>query len=178
MITAIFVIVIMATLTALIQNITGKTIKATTQQYQKEQAVLLARSYTELAILYVTSYEKNVTTGCLNTINADFGQNIIRPDGTSRTEYQIETEIRYIGKGSELLNNTIPSCYDETTATPLNARTTVLSRLAGNDTFDNTMSLIIDVYVRYEDLEHELNQDNNPNNDIYITFHRRTLQKI
>ena len=178
MITAIFVIIMMATLTALIQNITGKTIKATTQQYQKEQAILLARSYTELALLYVSSYERNVTTGCLNTINADFGQNIIRPNGTSRTQYQIETEIRYIGKGSELLDNTVPSCYDETTATTNNGRTTVLSRLTANNSFDNTMSLIIDVYVRYEDLEHELNQDNNPNNDIYITYHRRTLQKI
>lgn len=178
MITAVFVIVMMATLTALIQNIMGKTIHATTQQYQKEQAMLLARSYTELAILYVSSYDRNGTNSCLNTITADFGQNIFRPNGTSRTQYQIETEIRYIGKGTELLDNTVSSCYDGTTATPINARTTVLSRLTGNDSFDNTMSLIIDVYVKYQDLEHPLNQDNNANNDMYMTYHRRTLQKI
>jgi len=178
MITAIFVIIMMATLTAFIQGITGKTIKATTQQYQKEQAVLLARSYTELALLYVSSYDRNATSSCLNTISANFGQNIFRPDGTSRRQYQIETEIRYIGKGTELLNNTISSCYDEATATPLSARTTVLSRLTGSDSFDNSMSLIIDVYIKYQDLDYDINQDNDPNNDLYITYHRRTLQKL
>ncbi len=57
MVTAIFVIFIMSSITALIMGVTSKTLKATTQQYQKEQASLLARSYTELAMLYVLNYD-------------------------------------------------------------------------------------------------------------------------
>ena len=53
MVTAVFVIFIMSSVTMLIMNVTNKTVKATTKQYQKEQAQLLARSYTELAILYI-----------------------------------------------------------------------------------------------------------------------------
>ena len=148
MITAIFVIVMMATLTALIQNITGKTVKSTTQQYQKEQAVLLARSYTELAILYVTSYDRNANNSCLQTINSQFGLPLL--DGG----YNIKTEIRYIGKASELTN------CDASRKTSL----------TGATNFDNTMSLIIDVYVEYQRLDDPSNRR--------VTFHRRTLQKI
>ena len=148
MITAIFVIVMMATLTALIQNITGKTIKATTQQYQKEQATLLARSYTELAMLYVSLYARDsASLDCIDTINAHFGD--------VNHGYDIETEIRYLGKDTEVSN-----------CTP----TRVLSSLSGATTFDQSMSLVIDTYVYYKDFD-------NPS-DRNVTFHRRTLQKL
>ena len=147
MITAIFTIVIMASLTTLIMNITGKTIKATTQQYQKEQAILLARSYTELAILYVMSYERNSTNNCIGTINSHFGAN--SPNG-----YDIVTNIQYIGQQASAL-----WCGTDT-----------IDTLNGGTGFDNTMSLIIDTYVYYRDLDDPLNRD--------ITFHRRTLQKL
>jgi type II secretory pathway pseudopilin PulG len=91
MITAIFVIIMMATLASLIQNITGKTIKATTQQYQKEQATLLARSYTELAILYATGYDRS-PNNCLNNIKGNFG--------SPENRYKIEIKIRYIDENS------------------------------------------------------------------------------
>lgn len=145
MITAIFVIIMMATLASLIQNITGRTIHATTQQYQKEQAVLLARSYTELAILYVTNYDRSLN--CLNTINATFGD--------PSNEYEIQIEIRYIGKDSEL------------TFCEASRKTTLL----GTDNFSNTMSLIIDVYVKYSNFD-------DPSQNRKVTYHRRTLQKI
>ena len=51
MLTAIFVIVIMATVGTFILNISGKTLKETVLQYRHEQAILYARSYTELAIM-------------------------------------------------------------------------------------------------------------------------------
>ena len=91
MVTAIFVIVMMATLASLIQNITGRTIKATTQQYQKEQAILLARSYTELAILYATGYDRT-SSNCLNEITGGFGE--------SENRYNVEIKIRYIDENS------------------------------------------------------------------------------
>jgi len=160
MITAVFVIVMMATLTALIQNVMGKTIKSTTDQYRKDQAVLLARSYAELAILYVTNYDRNTTNSCLQTIDSEFEGDI--DDGG----YLIHTEIRYIGKNSEIPLS--PSCNDD----PLLAgvRLTTLGRLSGNNSFDNSMSLMIDIYVTYQTFDH-------PNNRIQ-TFHKRTVQKI
>ena len=148
MITAIFVIVMMATLSAMILNVTGKTIKSTTQQYQKEQASLLARSYTELAILYASSYERNATNGCLETIQSHFGADA--PNG-----YDIVTDIRYIGN-----QNALQFC------TPVN----VIQTLNGGTQFDQTISMIIDTYVYYRDFDDILNRD--------ITFHRRTLQKL
>ena len=146
MITAIFVIVIMASLSALIMNISGKTVKATTLQYQKEQAALLARSYTELAILYVIHYDRNST--CLETINKHFGE--AGDDG-----YDIEINIKYIGKDSEL-NNCSPSSVIET--------------LKGTTGFDKTISLVIDTFITYKDFDDPSNRD--------ITYHRRTLQKL
>jgi len=144
MITAIFVIIMMATLTALIQNITGKTIKATTQQYQKEQASLLARSYSELAILYLTGYNRNAN--CLNHIQAQFGE--------TNNRYNIEIEIQYIGKASEL------SFCDASRKTDLNASTN----------FGNTLSILLDVYVHYKSFD-------DPSNKVR-TLHKRTIQKI
>ena len=146
MITAIFVIVMMATIASLIQNITGKTIKATTQQYQKEQAVLLARSYTELAILYVTGYDRNSSNGCLNRITGAFGD--------TNNRYNVEIKIKYIGKDSEL------TFCDASEKTPL----------LGINSFSNTISLIIDIYVKYKNFDDPSGKN--------ITYHRRTLQKI
>ncbi len=55
MITAIFVIVVMATVAVFILNISAKSVKATVLQYRHEQAILYARSYTELAVMGATA---------------------------------------------------------------------------------------------------------------------------
>jgi len=90
MVTAIFVIIIMASITSLIMNVTGKTVKATTQQYQDEQARLLARSYTELGIMYALYYDRNALGDCLETINDTF------------KNYTILVELHYIGNSTVL----------------------------------------------------------------------------
>jgi len=149
MITAIFVIVIMATVTALIMNVTGKTVKATTQQYQKEQAQILARSYTELAILKVLYSERN-STSCLSTFSENFGKE------SGFQGYDIKVNIRYIG------NNTLLSGCGTSQITPTWTNNT--------DGFNKTISLIIDTYITYKDFDDPSNRD--------ITFHRRTLQKL
>ena len=154
MITAIFVIVIMATVSALIMNITGKTIKATSQQYQKEQAQLLARSYTELAILYVMHYDR--TVDCLESITDHFGA--IGDNG-----YDVRINIKYIGNATLL-----PNC-----SKTIDISGNVGSTATWSDTdvgFNSTISLIIDTYIRYKDFDDPSNRD--------ITFHRRTLQKL
>lgn len=142
MITAIFVIVIMSVVTALVMGTAGKILKDTTLQYQRVQAALLAKSYTELTIMAVSANDRNATGGdCLDTINGTYD------DGGG---YTIETKISYIGTAE------VNSCANV---------------LANNiDTNESSPNIIVDVYVRYKDLDIP--------GVIDITYHRRTLQKI
>ena len=153
LITAIFVIVIMASISALIMNVSGKTVKATTLQYQKEQATLLARSYTELAIMYVLYYDRN-STDCIETINDHFG-------ASSPVGYDIHIDLHYIGNGTLLEGCT-------KTLSPLTGTEGTWS--SNTPGFHTTISLMIDTYISYKDFDDPTNRD--------ITYHRRTLQKL
>ena len=67
MITAIFVIVLMATIGAFILNISAKSIKSTVLQFKREQAILYARSYTEAAIMKASANAAGTTlTGSID----------------------------------------------------------------------------------------------------------------
>jgi len=161
MITAIFVIVIMSTVTSLIMNITGRTIKSTTQQYQKEQAALLARSYTELAILYVINYDR--TTGdCLETINDHFG-------AAGDNGYNIRINIKYLGNDT-LLANCRNNIEGDGTIDLTNTNSTWADNATVNGGINDTISIIVDTYISYKDFDDPSNRD--------ISFHRRTIQKL
>ncbi len=164
MITAIFVIIIMATVTSLVMNVTGKTVKATTQQYQKEQAQLLARSYTELAILYAIHYDRTTTPNCLEKIIDHFG------DATNG--YDITINIKYLGNDT-LLNGcakTILTNGTVGTASDASNTATWVDNATLFNGINNTISLVIDTYITYKDFDDPQHRD--------ITFHRRTLQKL
>ncbi len=88
MLTAIFIIVLMATVAAFIMNLSGKMVQGTTVQFQREQSVLLAKSYTEYAIMAVTANEHN-SSNCLNNISGTYGI------------YNVDVNISYIG-GTDL----------------------------------------------------------------------------
>ena len=150
MITAIFVIVIMATVTALVMGTAGKIVQDTTSQYQKEQAILWAKSYTELAVMTVMSNDRNGTGNCIRDIDAD----IDNPDDGEG--YRVRTRISFIGNAGE-----VGSCA--ATRTFSNSVLTV----------ESPLNIIVDVYVEYRDLSHP-----NVNSSPWITYHRRTLQKI
>lgn len=67
MITAIFLIVLLATVAAFILNISAKTVKDTVFQYKREQAILYARSYTEAAIMKASANAAGTTiTGSID----------------------------------------------------------------------------------------------------------------
>jgi type II secretory pathway pseudopilin PulG len=149
MVTAIIVIFIMATVSALILGISNRTLYATTAQYQKEQARLLARSYTELAMLYIIHYDRVANNNCIQKINANFGD----PNNL----YYIETNIQYIGN-SHLFPN---GCGNNITPT-----WSVVSPTG----FDASLSLVIDVYITYKDFDDPIGRD--------TTFFRRTVQKL
>lgn len=101
MLTAIIVIVLMATVAVFILNLSGKMVKETTAQFQREQSVLLAKSYTEYAIMAVTANEHN-SSNCLNSITGTYGT------------YNIQADISYIG------NNLDASCLRKLNTNPIN----------------------------------------------------------
>jgi type II secretory pathway pseudopilin PulG len=157
MVTAIIVIVIMATVAILIMNISGKMVKATTNQYHREQAMLLAKSYTEYAILAVMSNNRNGTGNCLRDIDGD-----VKIDESSTVTvangngYQIRVRIAYIGESSE-----VATCKSAAAVRVLSDTVT---------TVKTPLSIVVDTYVEYKDPENLSGG--------WITYHRRTLQKI
>ncbi len=148
MITAIFIILLMATLAAFILNISGKALSATIFQYKKEQAVLHAKSYTELAIMAVTANDNNTT--CVDDINGFVGESQAKVD--IGEGYDIQTKISYIG------NNL--ACTNVLNAADINT--------------PDTLHIIVDVYVRYKNPAIVAVAGSAP----WITYHRRTLQKL
>ncbi len=106
MITAIFVIILMATVASFVMNLSGKMVKGTTAQFLREQSVLLAKSYTEYAIMAVTAND-HTSGNCLNDISGTYGI------------YTIDVDISYIGN----------SDLDGSCRTLSNAVTTVKSPL-------------------------------------------------
>jgi len=148
MITAIIVIFIMGTVSAMILGVSNRTVHATTAQYQKEQARLLARSYTELAMLYIINFDRVSNNSCIDKIYADFGD----PNNL----YHIETNIQYIGNSGLL-----PNC---------SANITQDWNISNPTGFDSSIAIIIDVFVRYSNLDDPLDRN--------ITFYRRTVQKL
>ena len=149
MITAIFIILLMATVSALIVNISAKTVKTTTMQYRHEQAILYAKSYTELAIMFATANDARTGANCAENINGTIGSPAIG------NGYNIQTTIAYIS--STPLVCTPGNILDDTTVTR-----------------PNELQIIVDVYVRYLDPEVLAIAGSAP----WITYHKRTLQKL
>jgi type II secretory pathway pseudopilin PulG len=126
MLTAIFIIVLMATVAMFVMSLSGKIVKTTTAQYQQEQAQLYAKSYTEYAVLAVTGNDRS--NNCLETISGTIGS------PASGNGYRIRTHISYIGPASEIGN-----CA-------------ATRKLSTNVTTDGTpLTIIIDAYVDYKD---------------------------
>ncbi len=155
MLMAIFIIVIMASTGALVMNLSGKMIKETTTQFQREQAMLLAKSYTEYAIMAVMSNDRNSTNSCLQTINSD---NVIRPENSGG--FEVRVRIAYIGNAAQ-----VNSCKSASDIKYVFSNTVT--------TVNSSLNIIIDVYVKYKDFDHH-----DPSNAPWITYHKRTLQKI
>ncbi|WP_294955524.1 type II secretion system protein [Sulfurovum sp.] len=186
MITAIFVIVMMASVAMLVFNMSGKVTKSTSFQYREEQAALLAKSYTELAVLAVINHDRNSTGVCIQNINGVVkgitpGGGI--PSGISSTNgggYLVQTRIYYIGNdlnkttnigSSYWLNKTMPLKTNYNTTTP--------------PLDDAVAAIIVDVSVRYKDPDvveaYTLSHGGSAPSSRqipWVTYHRRTLQKI
>jgi len=147
MITAIFMIILMATVAAFVLSLSGKIVKSTTAQYQREQAMLLAKSYTEYAVLAVMSNDRNGTGNCLHTIHGTIGDSPNSGNG-----YRATVQINYIGNAQEVGN-----CGGRTLSSGVvNAK--------------SPLSIIVDTYIDYKDIDNS--------SAAWLTYHKRTLQKI
>jgi len=144
---AIVIIVIMSSVAMLVTTLSGKMVRSTTSQYQKEQAALLAKSYTELAIMAVSANDR-INHSCLTDIDAN---NVLGSSSNNGKGYRVRTRISYIG--NNLGNCTGVRVFSNSVATEA-----------------SQLHIIVDVYVEYK-------EPDNPNAQ-WITYHRRTLQKI
>ena len=148
MITAIFVIMIMASVAAFVMNLSGKMVQETTTQYRREQAILYAKSYTEYAILAATARR------CIRNIRAvvdGTGPEVLRGQG-----YRVVLRINYLGNNA--------GCGNRIGTTPLNNPESVIVV----DTY---------VQYRDPESEAAINATP-WNQDPGIVFHRRTIQHL
>jgi uncharacterized protein (UPF0333 family) len=127
MFTAIIVIVLMATVGIYVMDLSGRMVTQTTAQYQREQAILYANSYTEYAILAVMANNRGIPNNCLQTIQ---GTNL------NGENYNVTVNIQYIGT-----NAALGDCLGAPT-------------LAGGIQNPNTpLSILVDVSVTYPDID-------------------------
>jgi hypothetical protein len=150
LLTAIIIILLMSSVGIFVMNLSAKMTRETTAQFQREQAMLYAKSYTEYAIMAVTGNDRNGTTGsCLRDIDATLGD----PENGG---YKVEVRLAYIGHANEVGDCAATRTWDASVTT------------AGSP-----LNVIVDVYVKYKEPDHP---------DIthapFITYHKRTLQKI
>lgn len=125
LIMAIWVLVAMTSMMAIMLSYSSQTLQQTTQIYTREQAQLLAKSATEYALLAISAHDRTVSNDCINHINATFA-----PNGV--TSFDINTTIRHIGFAS-LACNDLPGAETISTA-------------------ESNGTVIIDTYVTSRDL--------------------------
>jgi len=159
MVTAIFVILLMASVAAMVMNLSGKVVQETTAQYRKEQAILLAKSYTEFAIMTATAQDcapLTITGGDVDSISK-IGEG-----------YQVVVQTRYIGA-----NSACKGVGDSG-----NIRLNDADNITTPESIDG--SILVDVFVKYRNPEdlHAINDDAWTNPSRGITYHRRTLQRL
>ena len=122
MITAIIVIVLMASVGAFVMSLSGKMVKETTTQFQREQAMLLAKSYTEYAIMAVMANDRSGT--CLDNIA---GNNVLNT-------YNVNVVISYIGDNGV---NKCTNILSQTVNTPESTLNIIIDTYVSYPDFDN-----------------------------------------
>ena len=168
LVTAIFVMFLMATVAGLVFNLTGKSIQETGTQYRKEQAALLARSYTEYAILAIQGHDM-ATNGCLRIITGIINYTDI--NGTAQAGgantgagYRTTVRMQYVGLPPGIICPT--AGFLENNA---GQRTTTVG----------IPSVLIDVNVRYRNPSDPRAYSSTTRNMVpWINFNRRTLQRL
>jgi len=173
MLVAISVILVMSTVAVLILGISGKTIGETTTQFKREQAILYAKSYTELAVMRATA------VGCPARIRVWVGGTPAAVSGTPAQVrravqrgdgYLVDVRVRFIGVAP------LAAC---------NTGGNVIGRIIGMNNLSSQGALImIDTRVRYRDtdLTYTLRSEGTAVTTMgaapWVTYFRRTYQRL
>lgn len=155
MLVAIFTIMLLSLVAGYIFYASSSISKEGSIQYQREQAMVLARSYTEYAVLAISGNNRSVK--CLNEINANIGIDPYKGKG-----YVVKVYITYIGN-TKYINNG-DKCER------------IAAELSNTDV--DTLSVILDVYVDYKDIQNPSLYNGNENLVPWQVYHRRSIQKI
>jgi len=180
MITTLFLIVIMSTVAILVFSLSGKMLKSTTIQYRTEQAALLARSYTEAAVMEVINHNRDTTGKCIQTIDG-IVKGIVPGSAPSASAsslngqaYKVHTRIYYIGEGLPCTASLI-----------LNGTSNIVSDYNNTGAGDALAAIIVDVSVQYKDpamveawRRGHSGATPTANQIPWITYHTRRLLKI
>jgi len=104
LITAIVIMITVATLMTLMIGLSSTSVKVTLDLYLKEQAELLSRSATEYALLAISGHENNVS--CIENINIAYPQ--------TNPTHEANVTIWYLGSGLPLAscNNVLSNNID------------------------------------------------------------------
>lgn len=145
MMMAIFLLILISSMSIMIFNLSNQAIKSTLNQYQNEQARLLLYNYTELAVLYLLHYNRVDKNNCLQEIETQFNKNELL--------FNVKIKIYYIG-----FKESLPNCSN------------ILQSFTNNTNFDRTMSVLLDIYIKYKDID---NKDNR-----VFSMHKRSIQKL
>ncbi len=89
LITAIVIMITVATLMTLMIGLSSTSVKVTLDLYLKEQAELLSRSATEYALLAISGHENNIS--CIQNINIGYPK--------SKPTHEANVTILYLGDG-------------------------------------------------------------------------------
>ena len=152
MIMAIFMILIIGGIMAIVISMTADTSKRTTNIYLHEQAIELTRSATEYALLAVSGHDHAALNNCINQID------MIYPD-TTNPMFDISITLNYIGFGGPAGNDAIGGANEAACSDYIDIIQTP----------ESNGSILMDVTVR---------SDPGLNLDEPIVYHRRTLQKM
>jgi len=117
LITAIVVMITVATLMTLMMSLSGTSLKTTVDIYLKEQSELLARSATEYALLAISGH--NNSNNCIQNINIEYPE--------TNPTHEANLTLWYIG-------NSIPNCVGSVLFDDI-------------DTNESNFTVIIDVVV-------------------------------
>ena len=155
MLVAIFVIVLLSLVATYIFYASSSIAKEGSIQYQREQSMLLARSYTEYAVLAISGNDRSIK--CLNEIDATIGTDPDKGEG-----YKVKIYITYIGN-TKYINNG-------------NKCDLIAAELSNTDI--DTLSVVLDVYVKYKDIQNPNLYNGNEDLVPWQVYHRRSIQKI
>jgi len=163
MMVAIFTILMLSIVATYIFYSSSSITKEGEIQYKREQAMLLARSYTEYAVMAIMgNSDRSTPNKCLTEINAIIGKDANSVD--RGLGYKIKVVITYIGNAKYIQN-----C----------SRVAAILQDPPND--PDTLSAIIDVYVSYREWANDRLYNGTLTQQQKVpwqTYHRRSIQKI